>query len=300
VSRRLLLFLVVVAAADQVAELLCASLQRSSGLALGSSLGDALDDLREIARFLGAQLKAADLLGEAEVGVDARDHDADIRPQQLYADERDAREHVDHDSLVENRVDHIRERTLLAALERASRARLHTHSVTSARSLSLCTTRSTCGQTSLARASCRPSAGTRWRGSDRYRHEGDTMAIDVGKMINAATESALEDLHGGRRKRLFTPGRAIAVGAALAIAGRAAADPARRLIEERLGPIQDRLGSLGGQVEEPEVDAGEEELEPEEDEEPEAEGRRVSPPRPPSRPRRARQRRGRTQAARRG
>ncbi|HXE44634.1 MAG TPA: hypothetical protein VN635_05505 [Conexibacter sp.] len=148
------------------------------------------------------------------------------------------------------------------------------------------------------------------------------MAIDVGKMINAATESALEDLHGGRRKRLFTPGRAIAVGAALAIAGRAAADPARRLIEERLGPIQDRLGSLGGQVEEPEVDAGEEELEPEEDEEPdaeagededeeeepeaeedeepEAEGRRVSPPRPPSRPRRARQRRGRTQAARRG
>ena len=103
------------------------------------------------------------------------------------------------------------------------------------------------------------------------------MAIDVGKMINAAAESALEDLKGSRRKRLLTPGRAVAVGAAIAAAGRAGLGPVRRFVEERLSGEDEQpeaeadLEPEGEAEEEPEAEAEEEEPEADEDEEPEGE-----------------------------
>src|SRR3954447_12096239 len=65
--------------------------------------------LREAGGLGLREVEAIDRLGEAEVGVDARDHDARVDRDQLDPDHGDPDVGVDHEPLVEDQVDDIRE-----------------------------------------------------------------------------------------------------------------------------------------------------------------------------------------------
>src|ERR671911_639727 len=111
---------------EQLLELVDTGVDGALGLALGDPFGarrgDVLHDLGQARRFLRAQVEAGYGLGEAQVGVEARNHDPNVDPQHLDADERYAGEDVHHHPPVENRADHVGELALLPALNGASGA----------------------------------------------------------------------------------------------------------------------------------------------------------------------------------
>src|SRR6476619_1520414 len=65
--------------------------------------------LREAGRLRLGQVESIDLLGEAEICVDARDHDPRVDRDQLDPDHRDAYVRIDHETLVEDQIDDIRQ-----------------------------------------------------------------------------------------------------------------------------------------------------------------------------------------------
>src|SRR6478752_3303561 len=65
--------------------------------------------LREAGRLRLGQVESIHLLGKAEVRVNARDHDAGVDRDQLDPDHRDAYVRIDHETLVEDQIDDIRE-----------------------------------------------------------------------------------------------------------------------------------------------------------------------------------------------
>src|SRR5205823_10116646 len=69
----------------------------------------ALAELLEPGRLGLRQVEPVDGFGEAEVGVDARDHDPRVDRDQLDPDHRDAHVRIDHEPLVEDQVDDVDE-----------------------------------------------------------------------------------------------------------------------------------------------------------------------------------------------
>src|SRR6478672_3012159 len=65
--------------------------------------------LREAGRLRLGQVESIHLLGEAEICIDARDHDPRVDRDQLDPDHRDAYVRIDHETLVEDQIDDIRE-----------------------------------------------------------------------------------------------------------------------------------------------------------------------------------------------
>src|SRR6476469_2857421 len=65
--------------------------------------------LREAGRLRLGQVESIHLLGEAEICVDARDHDPRVDRDQLDPDHRDAYVRIDHETLVEDQIDDIRQ-----------------------------------------------------------------------------------------------------------------------------------------------------------------------------------------------
>src|SRR5690349_9188744 len=81
-------------------------LRRGAWLAGGAGpVGD--PHLRQGLRLTRHQVQAVDRLGEAEICVDAGDHDAGVDGQELDAHERDPHEHVDHEALVEDQLENV-------------------------------------------------------------------------------------------------------------------------------------------------------------------------------------------------
>src|SRR4051794_38474471 len=56
-----------------------------------------------------SEVEAVDRLGEAEVRVDTRDHDPPIDRDQLDPDHRDTHIRIDHETLVEDQIDDVRQ-----------------------------------------------------------------------------------------------------------------------------------------------------------------------------------------------
>src|SRR5881392_2758853 len=111
------------------------------------------------------------------------------------------------------------------------------------------------------------------------------MGVDVSKIASSALEAALDD--GQPRRKRGSTVKAVAAGAALAVAARAAASKAPRVNPLRLMPlpsldglrdipdrVRDRLadaGWLDDEVDVEEAELDEEPLDEEEEDEPEAE-----------------------------
>jgi hypothetical protein len=63
------------------------------------------------------------------------------------------------------------------------------------------------------------------------------MAVDISRVVRAAVEAALGDEKPTKKEGLST-GRALAVGAALAVVGRVAVGPGGRFVRDK---VQERL-----------------------------------------------------------
>ena len=87
-------------------ELLPGPFERALGLVPGPALCQVADQFRQ-ALLLVADVQAVDRLGEAEVSVDARDHDARVDGDQLDADQRQPHVGIDDQALVQDRVDNV-------------------------------------------------------------------------------------------------------------------------------------------------------------------------------------------------
>jgi hypothetical protein len=71
----------------------------------------------EVLAALLVQVEPVGRLGEAQVGVDTRDDDAGVDGQELDAHQRDAHVDIDDESLVEDRLDDVREPARRGPLE---------------------------------------------------------------------------------------------------------------------------------------------------------------------------------------
>src|SRR5690606_7046343 len=93
----LVLVIVVVAAEDG----LLGPGEHALGLAGGAALGHVLGELPEVLAALAVEVEAVGGLGEAQVGVHARDDDPCVDGEDLDADEGDPHVGVDDQALVE-------------------------------------------------------------------------------------------------------------------------------------------------------------------------------------------------------
>src|SRR5207302_2907194 len=93
--------------------------------------GALLLELRETGELRLRQVEPVDGLGEAQVGVDARDDDAGVDRDELDADDRDPDVGVDDEALVEDQVDDVRKaaraRGALEVVARGSACRDRSH-----------------------------------------------------------------------------------------------------------------------------------------------------------------------------
>jgi hypothetical protein len=105
---------------------------------------------------------------------------------------------------------------------------------------------------------------------------GKSKPIDVRRVIRAAVDAALEDpVPEPRRKRRFSAGRALLIGAGLMTAGKVAASSRGRevlgTLRDRVDDIEDRFLGSDDDLPEDEEEFDEQEELDAEDEEPQAE-----------------------------
>lgn len=79
-------------------------------------LNAALNHIRQ-RRALPGEVEAARGLGEAQIGVNARDDNARIHCDKLDPEERDAHVGIDHEALVEDDIENVSERARMRAVK---------------------------------------------------------------------------------------------------------------------------------------------------------------------------------------
>src|SRR5579871_2450834 len=94
------------AAIREVPQLLGGGVEHALGLVPGPALLHVAEQSRQ-ALLLLADVQAVDRLGKAQVGVDARDHDACVDGEHLDAHQRHPHVGVNYQALVENRLDDV-------------------------------------------------------------------------------------------------------------------------------------------------------------------------------------------------
>ena len=83
------------------------ALQDAPRLVLGAALGHVLHQLRHVSPPDSVEIEPVHGLGEAQVGVDARDDDARIDGEDLDPDQRDPDEDIDDKALIEDQVEDL-------------------------------------------------------------------------------------------------------------------------------------------------------------------------------------------------
>jgi hypothetical protein len=99
----------VVAARKRLSRLLGDAFQRPPGFGLRAARGDLSQQIGKALRTSLGQVEPVHRFGEPQVGVHARDHDAGVDGEQLDSDQSDPDIDVDHEPLVEDEVDDLRQ-----------------------------------------------------------------------------------------------------------------------------------------------------------------------------------------------